>query len=130
MNGMQKQPWMGKPLIDIIFILLPPFVSLLIIVLFPTLFQNSKGIPDTSWVILILLIDVAHVYSTLYRTYFDPQSFSKQGFLLTAIPFIGFIAGVLAYSISSQFFWRLLAYTAVFHFIRQQYGFMRIYSRK
>jgi hypothetical protein len=27
-------------------------------------------------------------------------------------------------------FWRLLAYLAVFHFIRQQYGFMRIYSRK
>ena len=85
---------------------------------------------DASWVILILLIDVAHVYSTLYRTYFDPQSFDKQRFLLTAIPFIGFIVAALAYSISSQLFWRLLAYTAVFHFIRQQYGFMRVYSRK
>lgn len=127
---MQKQPWIGKPLIDIIFILLPPFVSLLIIILFPSIFKNNKGIPDAGWVILILLIDVAHVYSTLYRTYFDPHSFRKQRFLLTAIPFIGFIAGVLAYSISSQFFWRLLAYTAVFHFIRQQYGFMRLYSRK
>jgi len=27
-------------------------------------------------------------------------------------------------------FWRVLAYLAVFHFVRQQYGFMRIYSRK
>ncbi len=127
---MHKQPWIGRPQIDIIFILLPPFVSLLIIALFPALFQDSTGIPDASWIVLILLVDVAHVYSTLYRTYFDPKSFSKQRFLLTAIPFIGFVGGVLAYSISSQFFWRLLAYTAVFHFIRQQYGFMRVYSRK
>lgn len=127
---MQKQPWIGKPLTDIIFILLPPFVCLLIIALFPALFQNEKGIPDAGWVILILLIDVAHVYSTLYRTYFDPAAFKKQRTILLAIPFIGFIAGVMFYSISPLLFWRLLAYVAVFHFIRQQYGFMRVYSRK
>lgn len=33
------------------------------------------------------------------------------------------------YSISSRLFWSLLAYLAVFHFIRQQYGFFKIYSR-
>jgi hypothetical protein len=27
-------------------------------------------------------------------------------------------------------FWRVLAYVAVFHFVRQQYGFMRLYARK
>jgi len=127
---MQTQPWIGKPLTDILFILLPPFACLLVIALFPGLFENSKGIPDASWVILILLIDVAHVYSTLYRTYFDPAAFKKQRTILLAIPFIGFIAGVLLYSISPLLFWRLLAYVAVFHFIRQQYGFMRVYSRK
>lgn len=127
---MLKQPWIGKPSTDIIFILLPPFVCLLIIALFPALFQNEKGIPDAGWVILILLIDVAHVYSTLYRTYFDPAAFKKQRTILLVIPFIGFIAGVMLYSISPLLFWRLLAYVAVFHFIRQQYGFMRIYSRK
>ncbi|HEX2627468.1 MAG TPA: hypothetical protein VHM26_00600, partial [Chitinophagaceae bacterium] len=127
---MQQQPWIGKPATDILFILLPPFACLLVIALFPGLFQNSKGMPEAGWVILILLIDVAHVYSTLYRTYFDPQSFKKQQALLLAIPFVGFIIGVVLYSISSLLFWRLLAYVAVFHFIRQQYGFMRLYSRK
>jgi hypothetical protein len=110
-----KQPWIGKPLVEVIFILLPPFASLLFIALFPSLFANDKGVSTAGWVILILLIDVAHVYSTLYRTYFDPREFKKQRSLLIAIPFIGFIIGVLAYSISSQLFWRLLAYTAVFH---------------
>lgn len=127
---MQKQPWIGKPVIDIVFILLPPFVCLLIIALFPSWFQDAKGIPDAGWVILILLIDVAHVYSTLYRTYFDPRSFNKQRTVLLAIPLIGFAAGVMLYSVSPLLFWRVLAYTAVYHFIRQQYGFMRVYGRK
>ncbi|GAB2828903.1 hypothetical protein [Ferruginibacter profundus] len=127
---MKQQPWIGNRTIDVLFILLPPFVSLLIIFLFPQLFRDVKAMPDAGWVILILLIDVAHVYTTLFRTYFDAGAFKKQRFILSAIPFVGFIAGVMAYSISSIFFWRLLAYVAVFHFIRQQYGFMRVYSRK
>lgn len=127
---MQKQPWIGKPATDVSFILLPPFISLLIIILFPGWFQNVAGLPDAGWVILILLIDVAHVYSTLYRTYFDPQALRQQRFLLWAIPFVSFVVGVVVYSISSLLFWSLLAYVAVYHFVRQQYGFMRVYSRK
>jgi hypothetical protein len=86
--------------------------------------------PDAGWVILVLLVDVAHVYSTLYRTYFDPHALSQQRFLLWIIPAVSFIGGVIIYSLSSLLFWRLLAYVAVFHFIRQQYGFMRVYSRQ
>ncbi|HVG16135.1 MAG TPA: hypothetical protein VM935_14290 [Chitinophagaceae bacterium] len=127
---MTKQPWIGKPLTDIIFILSPPFISLLVIFLFPAFFQNNKSLPDVGWVVLILLIDVAHVYSTLYRTYLDPQALRDQRSLLWTIPFTGFVVGVLLYSISDFFYWRLLAYVAVFHFVRQQYGFMRLYSRK
>jgi hypothetical protein len=33
------------------------------------------------------------------------------------------------YSVGAMVFWRVLAYLAVFHFIRQQYGFMMIYRR-
>lgn len=127
---MQKQPWIGKSLTDIIFILSPPFLSLLVIILFPSLFGEHQEISIAGWVILILLIDVAHVYSTLYRTYFDPAALSRQRYLLWIIPFAGFVAGVLLYSVSSAWFWRILAYVAVFHFVRQQYGFMRVYSRK
>ena len=126
---MPKQPWIGKPVIDIVFILLPPFASLLTIILFPQFFHNNKEMTLTGWVVLILLIDVAHVYSTLYRTYFDPMALTKQRSLLWSIPFFSFVAGVLVYSMSPMIFWRLLAYVAVYHFVRQQYGFMRVYSR-
>lgn len=127
---MKSQPWIGKPAVDIVFILLPPFASLLFILLFPALFRDTSDMSVGGWVALVLLVDVAHVYSTLYRTYFDPQALQLQRSLLWAIPFISFVVGVLVYSISDHLFWRILAYTAVFHFVRQQYGFMRVYSRK
>jgi hypothetical protein len=127
---MNSQPWIGKPAVDSVFILLPPFASLLFIVLCPSLFQDTKDMTVGGWVALVLLVDVAHVYSTLYRTYFDPQALQQQRSLLWTIPFIAFVAGVLLYSMSDHLFWRVLAYTAVFHFVRQQYGFMRVYSRK
>ena len=126
----RQQPWLARPWVDIIFILLPPFISLLVIMLFPSLFQNSKDMSIAGWVILVLLIDVAHVYSTLYRTYFDPHSLKKQRSLLWSIPVTALVCGIILYSINDLLFWRILAYVAVFHFIRQQYGFMRLYSRK
>src|SRR5437868_4695298 len=95
-----KQPWIGKPWVDIVFILLPPFLSLLVIILFPSLFQNNTEMPVAGWVILVMLIDVSHVYSTLYRTYFDPHALKKQRSLLWTIPFFSFVIGVLLYSIN------------------------------
>jgi len=125
-----RQPWIGRKWIESIFILLPPFASLAFIAAFPALFRDNDSISDAWWVILILLVDVAHVYSTLYRTYFDRSSFNKYRIPLIVIPIAGLIAGILLYAEGALLFWRLLAYLAVFHFIRQQYGFMRIYSRQ
>jgi hypothetical protein len=124
-----KQAWLGKPWIDIVFILLPPFASLGFIALFPSLFDDSKEMSLVGWVVLVMLIDVSHVYSTLYRTYFDPQALGEQRTLLWRVPFLAFVAGVLLYSMDALLFWRVLAYVAVFHFVRQQYGIMRLYSR-
>jgi hypothetical protein len=125
-----KQPWIYSYFIDSVFILLPPFFSLLLIYLFPLYFNEEKETHLFEWIFLILFIDVAHVYSTLYRTYFDKETFENKKALLINTPLFSFITGVIIYEIDSMMFWRLLAYLAVFHFIRQQYGFMRIYSRK
>lgn len=129
-SHMNKQPWISKPWTDIVFILSPSFFCLLLVLLMPNVFGHKAEVSDISWLFLVVLIDVSHVYSTLYRTYFDPAAFRKQKQLLIGIPVTGFIAAVLIYSISDLLFWRIIAYIAVFHFIRQQYGFMRIYSRK
>jgi hypothetical protein len=97
--------------------------------LFPDAFINSEVSPF-AWLLLIVFIDVAHVYSTLYRTYFDKAVFTKHKTILSLTPLLTLIAGAVLYSLSPLLFWRIAAYLAVFHFIRQQYGFARIYSRK
>jgi hypothetical protein len=125
-----KQPWLNSLRSDWIFILLPPFFSLLLIILFPVQFQQSAKMPIAYWVVLVVFIDVAHVYSTLYRTYFNPQNLRNKYTLLLAIPICCYMAGILIYQLNDLWFWRTLAYLAVFHFIRQQYGFMKLYSRQ
>lgn len=127
---MKKQAWIYSALADGLFVLSPPLLTLLVIALLPYEYINSAEVSPLAWVLLVLMVDVAHVYSSIYRTYFDPETLQKHKSVLINIPFVVFIIGVLAYSLNPLFFWRLLAYVAVFHFIRQQYGFMRIYSRK
>ncbi|RNI22557.1 hypothetical protein [Rufibacter latericius] len=127
----QKQPWLHSAWVDILFILSPPFLCLLAILLFPDFFlQHVKSLPVPAWVLLILLIDVGHVYSTLFRTYFEKEALKQKGRLLLWTPVGAWLAGIFLYSLGDGIFWRVLAYLAVYHFVRQQYGFMRLYSRK
>ncbi len=124
------KPWLGKPWVDILFIIAPPFLCLAFIALFPQLFRDAKDIPVYWWVILVLLIDVAHVYSTLFRTYFSKDSWQRYRTPMTLIPLASFLFGVLLCSVSMALFWTVMAYIAVFHFVRQQYGIMKLYSRE
>lgn len=127
--ALNRQPWIHSAGFDGVWILAPAFVSLFTVALLPDRFKQGADVPLGAWVVLILLIDVSHVYSTLFRTYLDPQRLNQQKLLFHTVPIICYIAGVLLYSVDALLFWRLLAYLAVFHFVRQQYGFMRLYSR-
>jgi hypothetical protein len=77
-----------------------------------------------------LLIDVAHVWGTGFRVYFDTNELKRRPWLYVLTPVIGFAAGVALYSRGELVFWRVLAYLAVFHFIRQQYGWVMLYRRR
>lgn len=130
MKKERTQPWIYAALPDSLFILSPPFLVLAIILLLPQYFFDGANVSPAVWIALVLCIDVAHVYSTLYRTYFDKETFRAKKNLFILTPLLVFICGVIVYSFSALLFWRIAAYLAVFHFIRQQYGFLKIYSRK
>ncbi|PZF74850.1 hypothetical protein [Taibaiella soli] len=129
MSQHRTQPWIKDARFDSVFILLPPFLSLLVVCLLPGIFKSTSEMPLSAWVILVLFIDVAHVYSTLFRTYFNPARFNSKRSLMVLVPILCYLVGVLLHGIDGLLFWRVLAYLAVFHFVRQQYGFMRLYSR-
>src|ERR1051326_376623 len=86
--------------------------------------------PDWVWVPAVLFIDVAHVYSTGFRVYLDTAELKRRPWLYTLVPIIGFFIGVALYSKGELIFWRVLAYLAVFHFIRQQYGWVALYRAR
>jgi len=129
MSTSDRQPWIHSAAVDGAFILAPGFlvsaVSLIVI-------ARGHGGADLSpwmWGLLIVGIDVAHVYSTIYRTYLDPAERPRLATWLILTPLLGWVLGILVYSSSAAAFWTVLAYLAVFHFVRQQYGFLMIYSR-
>ncbi|SIS98512.1 hypothetical protein SAMN05421786_103607 [Chryseobacterium ureilyticum] len=125
-----KQPWIHNAKTDWWFILSPPFLVLLIIFLFQ---KQIQGLEDHysfyTWLLLIVFVDVAHVYSTLFKTYFVKGEVQKRKLLYFGIPVISWVLGIALFQFGSLTFWSVLALIAVFHFIRQQYGFMRIYAR-
>lgn len=127
---MVNSPWLSKPKTEFLFICLPPFFCLLLILLLPSIFQQPQNVNTLWWLALVLVIDVSHVYSTLYRTYFDKQQWQLHKPLLIAIPILCFLSSIVLFQLGSDIFWRVMAYIAVFHFIRQQYGFVKVYQRK
>jgi len=86
--------------------------------------------PEWTWVSAVLLIDVAHVWSTSFRVYFDLAELKRRFWLYLLVPVFGYSIGVALYSEGELVFWKVLAAIAVFHFVRQQYGWVNLYRRK
>jgi hypothetical protein len=86
--------------------------------------------PDWAWVPAVLLVDVAHVYATAFRVYFDAGELKRRAALYLLAPVLAYALGVALYSEGEALFWRTLAYLAVFHFVRQQYGWVALYRAR
>ena len=123
------QPWLSSRGFDGAFILAPGFAVTLAVLCFPGFFTSHEVTPAL-WAVLVVGVDVGHVYSTLYRTYLDPAEFQQRRTLYLIAPLLGWLAFAGLYSLGPMVFWRALAYLAVFHFVRQQYGFMMLYGRR
>lgn len=125
-----SQPWLSSAGWDTALIISPAFISSLVVIVFAERFAGSSNLPLWAWVVFVLLVDVAHVYSTLFRTYFDTNALRQNKGLLMAVPLLCWTVGAVLYSVDGLLFWKALAYLAIFHFIRQQFGFAILYSRK
>jgi hypothetical protein len=90
----------------------------------------SGEAPLWAWVLFVVALDVGHVWGTLFRTYLDPAEVARRPVLLLGAPLLVWAAGVCAHLHSAALFWRLLAYGALFHFVRQQAGWMALYGRR
>jgi hypothetical protein len=124
-----RQPWIHSAGVDGTLILAPALLATAIALALIERGVGDAGLSLWTWGLLVIGVDVAHVYSTIYRTYLDPGARSQLSGWLVLTPLAGWVFGVLLYSWDAGIFWTALAYLAVFHFIRQQYGFLMLYSR-
>lgn len=86
--------------------------------------------PPWAWLLIVVALDVSHVWSTLFRTYLDGEELRRRPLLYAGAPLLAYGLGVAVHAHSSELFWRVLAYVAVWHFIRQQVGWMVLYGHR
>ncbi|MDQ7008714.1 MAG: hypothetical protein Q9M94_00280, partial [Candidatus Gracilibacteria bacterium] len=132
---------MFKPILnnnknDKIFIFLPFLIIFIfyiaLIFIFPELKNNNNTFSITFLFLALIVFDVPHVWSTLYKTYLDKEIVENNKQMLFLVPFLSFIIiSIIVFSDLSLFllFW-LLAFFAVYHFIKQQLGVVMLYSSK
>jgi hypothetical protein len=122
--------WIFSPTVDAFAFVTPAAVALLLSALAPALGLASES-PEWLWIGAVLCVDVAHVWSTLFVSYLDPRELRAHPARYALVPFLGWVAGVALYASAGPLgFWRALAYVAVFHFVRQQYGWLALYRAR
>jgi len=123
-------PWIYSPKFDLGAIIGPPIAITAIVLIWGNQIAAIEDTPAWLWILLVLGIDVAHVYSSLFRTYFDKEEFRRRKTLYLVVPAACWLAGIAIYALCGPvIFWSGVAYFAIYHFVRQQYGFLMLYRR-
>src|SRR5215831_203272 len=131
-----KQNWVLDPLQDALFIIAAPLIALAFGLI---AFAQLGAAAATSFVIVThIIMTVAHHLPTFIRIYGDVDLFKrfKWSFVLGPVVPLAFSIAVLAYINAHDYpveyflyLYILLALWDPWHFLRQHYGFMRIYDR-
>lgn len=115
--------WLVSRRFDLAFVIGPPLVAAAAATALPRAWEPGLA----TWLVLVVAVDVAHTYATLWRTYLDPRTRGERPGLLWTAPLVAVAATSAAISLAPSHAWRALAYVAVFHFVRQQGGLAMLY---
>lgn len=119
--------WIVSARFDLAMIAVPFTVAVVALSLLAGL-----GLKEPLWAYLLCFVafDVAHVWATAYLTFLDKEAFARRRALyLWSLP-VSFFAAFSLHQFSAGAFWTALSYFAIFHFAKQQYGFIAIYKAK
>lgn len=120
--------WIFSAPLDLLVFLGPILLSALLLPILAG--AEREHTPLWAYVGFVVAVDVAHVWATLFRTYLDTAELRRRPALYTLpIPII-LIISFLLFRQGSWLFWTAAAYFAIFHFIRQDYGFLALYRHR
>lgn len=130
MTAPGPSPWLFSRRADLLLFGGPFLVSLLLLAFGARTGHLDGDLPVVLWLGVVVAVDVAHVWSTGWRVYADPEELRRRPALYLGIPAAAYAGGVVLYTAGDLVFWRVLAYLATFHFVRQQYGWVALYRRR
>lgn len=131
-----SQNWVLDPVQDFLFIIAAPLIALGLSVFAMQYYGAARG--ATLVIMAHVVLTVAHHMPTFIRIYGDLDLLQrfKWNFILGPVVPMLFSAGVLAYIHYHQYPVEYFLYLYIFlalwdpwHFLRQHFGFMRIYDR-
>ena len=125
----QSNSWLFSRPIDLLVLGLPVWLTWAFCFALPAT-ALERTVPLWMWVVFIVGIDVSHVWSTLFRTYLDREEFAHHRTVLLRTPVLAFGLLFIIAGLSPSWFWRAMAYLALFHFVKQQYGFFALYRTR
>jgi hypothetical protein len=121
--------WLFGPRLDLFAFLAPALVALILVAAGRSV--GLRSTPVWAFLLCVVAVDVAHVHSTAFRVYLDPSEMRRRPRLYLGVPILCYAAGVALHrTFGALQFWRVLAYVAVFHFVRQQVGWVRLYHAR
>ena len=129
-GGGRRRWWLFSPAWDVGVFLGSALLSIFALGIGARLGFLETRTPEWTWITAVLFVDVAHVWSTGFRVYFDPVEVRRRPGLYLATPVGSWLVGCALYFGGPWLFWRALAYLAVWHFIRQQYGWVALYRTR
>src|ERR671916_2577587 len=85
--------WLFSPRVDVCVFGGSALVSLLLLLVGARAGALDGESPDWAWVPAVLLVDVAHVYATLFRVYLDAEELKRRAALYLLAPAIAYVMG-------------------------------------
>ena len=126
---MEFDPWLFGPRTDALAFTGTAVFALALVALRRFLGWPEE-LPEWGWLAFVVGVDVAHVYATLFRTYLDGQELARHRARYVGIPALVYVSSVLLHLQGGAVFFRVLAYLAVWHFVRQQVGWAALYRAR
>ncbi len=128
METTQSPHWIFSKKFDLTIFLTPLAVAALSPLCL--LMEPFEQMPFWAFIVFMVSFDVAHVWASLYRTYMDKEEVARRKLLYFAPIPIFLLASFRIHYYSPVVFWTILAYVAIYHFIKQNYGFLALYKYK
>ena len=94
MSASGPSPWLFSRRADLLLFGGPAVASLLLLALGARTGDLDGELPLALWIVTVIGVDVAHVWSTGWRVYADPEEFRRRPALYLAIPAAAYGAGV------------------------------------